>query len=236
MKTKKQRREGGEAAGVNGDGLSPNCLETAKVSPTETPEQQRAATNQTESGARLVHESGVNDIAPRRALEPVPDNAAPASTPPFDRSLLEQLSFTAQGGRDDGEMTAQRAHGAITLYQSFAPSDAAESVLARIGVALTNASMDSFDRAARPGQSPAARQAEVKLGVQTAAAVTGLMAQLDKHRGLGRQDVRVGNVNVGSGGRAIVGTVQAPSRASMKEPAANQDEVLVPPEVDSEAA
>ncbi len=50
-------------------------------------------------------------------------------------------------------------------------------------------------------------EANLNLGIKATLAVTEVVKVLDKHRGGERQKVTVGQVNVQSGGQAIVGNV-----------------------------
>ena len=128
--------------------------------------------------------------------------------------LIEQLSFSVPQAHPDTNLGVQREIGAIELYQDFKPVDATESVLARVAVGLTNATMDGLQRAAS-SQNLGARQTELRLSQKSAATLVDVLTLLEKRRGLGPQ-VSVGSVNVGSGGQAIVGNVQSPSKPEDK--------------------
>lgn len=139
--------------------------------------------------------------------------ASPYSGPKLDRLLVQQLVCSVPGSLSNSDLAIQRADGAVELYQSFEPVDAAESALARVAVALTNAAMHGLELAASPNQTLEGRQIELRLSQKSASTLVDVLTFLDKHRGLDRQKVSVGSVNVGSGGRAIVGNVQsAPKR------------------------
>jgi hypothetical protein len=113
-------------------------------------------------------------------------------------------------------------HGSLALYAEIAPRDALESVMARLLVGLVNGGMDSFGRAARAGDWLVAREANLKVGIKSTLAATEVIKAFDNHRGRERQKVTVGQVNVQSGGQAIVGNVgpkekqqQAPEAAAI---------------------
>ena len=108
-------------------------------------------------------------------------------------------------------LAATRGHGAIEYYQSFEPVDAFESTIARLTVGCTNAAMDGLERAAAMNQTDDARAIELRLANKAAATVTGLLTLLDKHRGLGRQNINVGSVNVAGGAKAFVGNMNSAS-------------------------
>jgi hypothetical protein len=58
---------------------------------------------------------------------------------------------------------------------------------------------------------------ELKLVHNGSAAVVDVLKMLHNHRRSGDQKISVGNVNVGSGGQAIVGNVQAAARKKQDE-------------------
>jgi hypothetical protein len=136
------------------------------------------------------------------------DSAPPLSTasdPELNNLLVSQLAFSVPGSQSD----SASIDDAVQLYRSFKPVDATESALARLAVGLTNAAMDSLERAASANQKPETRQMEMKLSQKGAATIVQVLTLLQKLRGLDRQKVSVGSVNVGSGGQAIVGNVQS---------------------------
>jgi hypothetical protein len=135
----------------------------------------------------------------------------------------------------DNERERQMMECSLALYAAIDPKDALESILARLAVAVTNASMDSFTRAALSGCWPEARDLNLRYGIKGAAAAAELVKALDQHRGRDRQSVTVGQVNVQKGGQAIVGNVErrhpeearadnAPLAITARQPDEHQDE------------
>lgn len=186
-----------EGSGSAGDPLA--------VSPHATPESSHDEVDENKE---------LQVFEPDKSNDACREPTSPGSGPPFDKLLVGQLAMSVPGWMSEKDLV----DGAVELYQSFKPVDAMESVLARIAVGLTNATMDGLERAARIGENPEARQMELKLSQKGAATVVGVLTLLEKHRGLDRQKVSVGSVNVGSGGRAIVGHVQsAPTREEDSE-------------------
>ena len=61
------------------------------------------------------------------------------------------------------------------------------------------------------------RQMELKLAQMGTATVIDVVKALQSHRGASDQKISVSNVNVGSGGQAIVGHVQAAPRQKQGE-------------------
>jgi hypothetical protein len=136
------------------------------------------------------------------------------SRPKLNMLLVEQLSYSVPQAHPDTKLGVQRELGSIELYRDFKPLDATESVLARLAVGFTNATMDGLQRAASNANFDA-RQVELRLSQKSAATLIDVLTLLEKHRGLGPQ-VSVGSVNVGSGGQAIVGNVQPASKPEDK--------------------
>jgi hypothetical protein len=101
----------------------------------------------------------------------------------------------------------QFRNDAIALYAAIEPRDAIESLLARLMVGLSNAVMDCLGRAAQSGNWLEPRKLNLGFAVKGGLAVTQIVKALDHHRGQDRQKVTVGQVNVESGGQAIVGNV-----------------------------
>ena len=87
------------------------------------------------------------------------------------------------------------------------------SILVRQLVALNNAGMDGYRRAAQTNKLEA-RDVELRHAMKATGAVAEIIRTLDARRGRGPKSVNVGQVNVESGGQAIVGSVEAPQRPS----------------------
>jgi hypothetical protein len=92
------------------------------------------------------------------------------------------------------------------LYTQFDAADAVESVLARQAAGLNMMVMDCLQRASNT-DSLIQRELELKYATKGAEVITRLVEAFDGHRGRGKQNVTVGNVNVESGGQAVVGNV-----------------------------
>jgi hypothetical protein len=133
----------------------------------------------------------------------------PSTAPPLDMLLIGQLAGTVERSLIDKSYQNERAAGAIDLYRHLDPANATESILARLAVGLTNAAMEGLQRAAGLDQTLQARHMELRLSQKSATAVVDVLNLLNKLQGPG--SVTVGSVNVGSGGQAIVGTIQSAS-------------------------
>ena len=115
---------------------------------------------------------------------------------------------------------------AIDLFESLKPADGLEGMLALQMVGTHNAAVECLRRAMIYRQSLEAQ----KVFLSQAERMMGMyMRQVDalaKHRGKAQPNITVGQVNVESGGQAIVGTVAAgvgsaapaPSPPSIEEP------------------
>ena len=125
---------------------------------------------------------------------------------------------------------------AIDLYASIEPTDGIEGMLAMQMVGTHNASLKCLRQAMACSQSLEAQkvylsQAERMMGIY--------MRQVDalaKHRGKAQPNITVGQVNVESGGRAIVGNVGvgAGSAAPATSPPLIEEPDPQPPIVDLE--
>ena len=140
------------------------------------------------------------------ALQPITEEESESSAetqPQVNRLAVYQLGSSVP----DWLIDPSSIEGAIELYLDFNPTDATESILARLAVGLTNATMDGLDRANRAGLKPEVRHMEVKLSHKGSAAVVDVLKMLETHRRADR-NISVKNVNVGNGGKAIVGNVR----------------------------
>ena len=120
---------------------------------------------------------------------------------------------------------------AIDLYESIEPTDGIEGMLAMQMVGTHNASLKCLRQAMACSQSLEAQ----KVYLSQAERLMGMyMRQVDalaKHRGKGHANITVGQVNVESGGRAIVGNVAAGagSAAPAPSPPASEGRDTQPP-------
>lgn len=136
-----------------------------------------------------------------------------------------------------GEAQREALHvKAIDLFESLKPADGLEGMLAVQMVGTHNAAVESLRRAMIYDQSLERRnvylsQAERMMGMY--------MRQVDalaKHRGKGHANITVGQVNVESGGQAVVGNVAAGagSAAPAPSPPSIAEPYTQPPIVDLE--
>jgi hypothetical protein len=131
--------------------------------------------------------------------------------PPDGFLLAHQLTSSVPRGREE-KREWQLMDGAVGLYLSLQPQDPIESIISRLIVAGTNATMDCLGRAAQFDSSSRARDLNLRYGLKGAPVVADLIKLLESRRGQGRPNVTVGNVNVEAGGQAIVGSVEIGDR------------------------
>ena len=108
------------------------------------------------------------------------------------------------------EVNARLAR-AIELYESLAPADGAEAMLAAQMVGTHHAALECLRRAALPGQSFEGRDLSLKHAAKLMALYETQFRTLQKSKGKGQQKVTVEHVHVEAGGQAIVGNVQTGS-------------------------
>ncbi|NKX40572.1 hypothetical protein HGG71_03710 [Rhodobacteraceae bacterium R_SAG2] len=101
---------------------------------------------------------------------------------------------------------------ALDLYESLAPTDGLEGMLATQMVGTHHAALECLRMAAVPGQTFAGRDMNLKHAQKLMALYTQQVAALNKHRGKGQQKVTVEHVNVHAGGQAVVGNVEMGKR------------------------
>jgi hypothetical protein len=96
---------------------------------------------------------------------------------------------------------------AIDLFESIGPADAIEGMLAAQMVGTHNATMECLRRAMIYDQSLEAQKVYLSQAERLMNLYTRHVDALARHRGSGQPNITVGQVNVESGGQAIVGNV-----------------------------
>jgi hypothetical protein len=127
----------------------------------------------------------------------------------FTAVLVNQVAGAIfQGPKPDREMVGALQEAALTAMRGIAPADPLEGMLAAQMIAVHEAAMEAFRRAALAEQTFAGREAGLKYGAKLSRVYAALVETLDRHRGKGQpQVVRVERVTVEAGGQAIVGAV-----------------------------
>ena len=144
------------------------------------------------------------------------------------------LLFLPQG-LDKTEKDA-RIVRALELYDSLAPVDAAEGLLAEQMVGTHFAAHECLRRAALPEQTFAGRDMALKHATRLMKLYAEQLAALDKHRGKVQQKVTVEHVHVHSGGQAIVGSIERPGPPAPSGPPALDAPTEHPLEFDDASA
>jgi hypothetical protein len=125
---------------------------------------------------------------------------------------------------------------AIDLFESLKPADGLEGMLALQMVGTHNAAVESLRRAMIYRQSLEAQKAYLSQAERLMGMYMRQVDALAKHRGKAQPNITVGQVNVESGGRAIVGNVAAGagSAAPAHSPPSSEGRDTQPPIVDLE--
>lgn len=101
-----------------------------------------------------------------------------------------------------------RLNRALDLFDSIAPKDGAEDMLATQMIGVHGAAMECMRLAAEKGQDRQVRNQSLAQAEKLIILYTKQMAALDKHRGKGQQRITVERVDVQNGANAIVGSVE----------------------------
>jgi hypothetical protein len=146
-----------------------------------------------------------------------------------NRKLLEISDLLWKGeGATEGEVHGRLVR-AVEQFESLAPADGAEGMLALQMVGTHDAALECLRRAALPGQTFAGRDMALKHAHKLMSLYTLQLAALNKHRGKGQQKVTVEHVNVAAGGQAIVGNVET-SGANLRRGSSDQAVTHTPQE------
>ncbi len=127
--------------------------------------------------------------------------------------LREVMDLIFQQPNASNEDTLAKLARAIEVYENLSPADEIESMLAIQMVGTHEAVTESLRRAALENQTFVGRDQALKHATKLMALYLKQVAALDKHRGKGQQKVTVEHVHVAAGAQAIVGNVEAGSRA-----------------------
>lgn len=173
--------------------------------------ESRMAQKSDGTGTRKVQEP--TEI---RLGEPEPDKLRAiggSRSDRFNNALLNAMAGTAwlpAGQSSEGR--AEQMFVAVTGMRAFKPADEIEGMLAAQAMAMHHASMECSRRAMIEEQPHELAQGFRKAAASASRTFVELLSALDRKRGKGGQQVvRVEHVHVHSGGKAIVGNVEAPA-------------------------
>jgi hypothetical protein len=124
------------------------------------------------------------------------------------RKLEEIAGLLWHGEGATEDQVKVRLVRALDQFESLAPADGAEGMLALQMVGTHDAALECLRRAALPRLTFAGRDMEFKHAHKLMSLYTQQLAALNKHRGKGQQKVTVEHVNVAAGGQAIVGNIE----------------------------
>ncbi len=105
---------------------------------------------------------------------------------------------------------------AVELFESLAPREGAEGMLALQMVGTHHAALECLRRAMIPGQLLPALEHNLRMAEKMMLLFAKQLETLNRHRGKGQQKVTVEHVNVEAGGQAIVGSVETGRHATAK--------------------
>jgi hypothetical protein len=135
--------------------------------------------------------------------------ASPQSAEFYELSAAHCL-LTAPYQHVDKGMLELSKSGSAELYLGLQPKTALEAILASLLVGISNATNECLSQATQATPNHVQfRDVNLRHALKGATVVTQLAETLERVRGNGPRNVSVGNVNVQSGGQAIVGNVQA---------------------------
>lgn len=126
----------------------------------------------------------------------------------LQRELLSQVLgalWLPRSLSQDEQLIRIKAAG--EALKEIKPKDGVEGMLAVQMVAMHNAALECFRRAALSDQTPESLDMNLPHAAKLTTAYLRHMEALDKRRGKGRQTVVVKYVNVEPGGQAVVGPV-----------------------------
>jgi hypothetical protein len=127
--------------------------------------------------------------------------------------LMELTDIIIHRSDDSEKSTLAKIARAMELYEDMKPADGLEGMLAIQMVGTHHAAVECLRMAAVPKQTLAGRDMNLKHATKLMALYAQQVAALNKHRGKGQQKVTVEHVHVAAGGQAIVGNIEAGSRA-----------------------
>lgn len=105
---------------------------------------------------------------------------------------------------------------AVELFESLAPRDGAEGMLALQMVGTHHAALECLRRAMIPEQLLPASEHNLRMAEKMMSLYAKQLETLNRHRGKGQQKMTVEYFNVEAGGQAIVGSIETDRAATTK--------------------
>jgi hypothetical protein len=128
----------------------------------------------------------------------------------FNSILANQVIQGLWLANSDRGERGQQLQAALSALLGVRPRDELEGMLGGQMVAIHSAAMECLRRAMLETQSAEGRRENLGQANRLVRSYAALLEALDKHRGKGRQVVRVEHVHAHPGGRAALGPVDLP--------------------------
>ena len=163
-----------------------------------------------------------NQIHVSAAMEVI-EQATGTKAPQLQQWLINQVNaalWLPEGLPEHEHRT--RVQAAVSMLQGIGPRDEIEGMLAIQMVATHNAAMDCIRRGMIEGQSLEGRDKDLKHAEKFLSIYARQVETLNKNREKGQNKVTVEQVNVESGGQAIVGIVETGGHPSKQKPRPEQ--------------
>lgn len=145
--------------------------------------------------------------------------------------LLEIFESSHFLNNDTADLKNSKYKADIDTLRSFAPVGEMERMLVSQMIGTHGAAMECLRRAMIPDQSFEGRDSNLKHAEKLMSVYAKQVDTLNKHRGKGQQKITVQHVNVGPGGQAIVGNVDAKEATSKQSTQMLTDDKEVPIDV-----
>jgi hypothetical protein len=134
-------------------------------------------------------------------------------------SLLANQAMQALWIKNSDAETRDKQYSAtVAALIGIAPKDELEGMMAAQLIAAHNAAMECYRRAMIGEQTFEGRRENLAQANKLSRTYATLLEALNRHRGKGQQKVTVEHVHVHAGGRAVVGTVEAPGGGDRAKP------------------
>jgi hypothetical protein len=126
----------------------------------------------------------------------------------LQQELVTQVTMALPLAAAIGSEANRQAAAAVAALAALKPQDGLEGMMAAQIVLVHNAAADCM-RKAMAQKTPEAQDLCLRQAMRLIAMFQRQVEGLDRHRGKGTAMVNVETVNVGAGGQAVVGTVDA---------------------------
>jgi len=131
----------------------------------------------------------------------------------WNNTLATQVIRALWLTHSDAETRDKQMSAAISALIGIGPKDELEGMMAAQLIAAHNAAMECYRRAMIGEQTFEGRKENLSQANKLSRTWTTLLEALNRHRGKGQQKVTVEHVHVHSGGKAVVGNVEASAGA-----------------------